>query len=351
MAESSSPERRSHEISAGTVDTIFHCLVTSERDFGMPLPLPAFELSSEKAVFGRQRNPDDLAIPREVLKHFTNEDLVRYATQVLNDSQFWTEMPEEMPGNEGSPDPNRYTKGKLKTRLQKALEEGPEEEDHWTKPREPWREEALPMLEEGIKAVREAVTGQIAGTEKAAPKMTMHEEYLKWLGDFKTRFKALPQLHQGIEWEDVERSLDANPEFKAKIIKLDFKGHKMNVFGERNGELIFVSGWDDVRRVSFDHRNVVYDKSAQADKDAYGSSGNAVDIAESLGGNLAYPEFNRYLTESGVKILGWAYFRTHEITRKDKRASVGDARGINDIPATTHSNNGSFRVELRLKKV
>ena len=63
-----------------------------------------------------------------------------------------------------------------------------------------------------------------------------------WLGDFKSRFDALPQLHKGVQWEDVEKSLKADPESMAKLQALDAKGHAMNVFGEEKGEFIFASG-------------------------------------------------------------------------------------------------------------
>ena len=45
-----------------------------------------------------------------------------------------------------------------------------------------------------------------------------------WLAQFKARFDALPQLHAGVEWADVEKSLLADQEAVRKLMKLDAAG-------------------------------------------------------------------------------------------------------------------------------
>lgn len=85
----------------------------------------------------------------------------------------------------------------------------------------------------------------------------------KWFDEFEVRFEFLPQLHPGIQWADVERSLKADPELMSKLMAFDAKGHAMNVFGEEKGEFIFVSSWNNYVQVSADHRNLCYDPKGQ----------------------------------------------------------------------------------------
>lgn len=191
-------------------------------------------------------------------------------------------------------------------------------------------------------------------TEAAAPVELSPEQV--WFEGFKKRFDSIPQLHQGIEWAEVERSLRADTEAMRKLQALDEKGHAMNVFGEENDEFIFVSGWDNYSEISEDHRNIVFDKAAQEYLERYYSeelcNGNAVDIAkEALGVELADPKFHEQLTRA-IAVNGWAWLKTDEATRKSNRAFFGDACGdIRRGDASARHVSGSFRAELRVKKV
>jgi hypothetical protein len=156
--------------------------------------------------------------------------------------------------------------------------------------------ERVDELRAGAKAELLAMAGYT--TEKAATELTpvaleMEETKqelspeqveAKWLDDFKSRFEALPELHKGIQWADVERSLKADPEAMRKLQALDEKGHAMNVFGEEKGEFIFASGWDNYEEVAAEHKNITYDLEGQklAEKSGYKPNGNAVDIAKEL---------------------------------------------------------------------
>ena len=82
-----------------------------------------------------------------------------------------------------------------------------------------------------------------------------------WLGAFKPALMRSPQLHKGIEWTDVEKSLKADPEAMRKLQALDEKGHEMNVFGEKNGEIQFRSAQTDVTKIAPEHRTIMFDKS------------------------------------------------------------------------------------------
>lgn len=180
------------------------------------------------------------------------------------------------------------------------------------------------------------------------------EQQENFLSRLKVRFAALHRLHQDINWIEVEKSLKVDPEAMRILHALDEKGHDMNVLGEENGELIFVSGWIDYRNVSEDHRNIVFDKKAQDYLAKHypmeTCNGNAVDIVRALGADLADLNFHeqlRILTDAN----GWAWLKTDAVTRESGYAFGGiNYVGFKGNDASNHGDNGSFRAELRVKK-
>jgi len=176
----------------------------------------------------------------------------------------------------------------------------------------------------------------------------------KFLIALRIRFNELPELHYGIEWKDVEKSLKADREAMGKIYALDEKGHRMNVFGEENGELIFVSAWDNDEQVSREHRNIAFDKEAEkllAEKYPDDQcNDNATDIAKALGVDLADQKFHQQL-QKAVQISATAWLKTDAATRKTGKALSGYGGGINLYAAHVHNYCGSFRAALRVKKV
>ena len=87
------------------------------------------------------------------------------------------------------------------------------------------------------------------------PRLT--KEQKAELALLKTNFEALPQLHEGIKWEDVEKSLIAAPDAINKLRALDEKGHQMNVFRAKNkGEIQFRSAQTDVMKIAEEHRTI-----------------------------------------------------------------------------------------------
>ncbi|MDP2642462.1 MAG: DUF4256 domain-containing protein [Candidatus Peregrinibacteria bacterium] len=179
----------------------------------------------------------------------------------------------------------------------------------------------------------------------SAPKPELTPEQ-KWFGEFKARFDALPQLHQGVQWKDVDASLKADPEAMRKLKALDEKGHEMNVFGEKNGEIQFRSAQRDVTEIALEHRTIMYDKQAQTDSPQYKINGNAEDIAVSMGVELADKELYEQLRVQN----GWVWSKTDEATRKTGEAFDGNLYGIFLFNANAHDSNGSFCAALRVKK-
>ncbi len=195
-------------------------------------------------------------------------------------------------------------------------------------------------------------TGEASNQSEAQPtELTPEQKEQAWFVKFKVRFESLPELHQGVEWADVEESLKADPEQLRKLQALDEKGHDMNVFGEENGEFVFASGWSDYNKVSTEHRNIAYDLEGQklAEKQGYTPAGNAVDIAESMGADLADPKFHEQLRKE-IAVNGWAWLKTDAATRTIGVAFIGNYVGIRRDAADTHYDRGSFRAALRVKK-
>lgn len=172
------------------------------------------------------------------------------------------------------------------------------------------------------------------------------EEITKYLGEFKVRFDALPGLHKGVKWVDVEKSLKADPESMKKLMALDEKGHEMNVFGEKNGEIQFRSAQTDVTKIAAEHRTIMYDKKAQTDYPDYRTNGNAENIVKSMGIELADSElYQRFIIEKG-----WVWLKTDVDTRKPGNAFYGYNNGVYKCYADFRSDDGSFCASLRVKK-
>ncbi len=164
----------------------------------------------------------------------------------------------------------------------------------------------------------------------------------------KTNFEALPELHEGIKWEDVEKALKKSPDAIDKLRALDEKGHQMNVFRAKNdGEIQFRSAQTDITKIAGEHRNIMYDQKAETDRPQEQANGNAVDIARSMGVDLADRELYEQLRVNN----GWVWLETPADTRETGFALGGRNGGLNQFNAYNHLDRGSFCAALRVKKV
>jgi len=170
-----------------------------------------------------------------------------------------------------------------------------------------------------------------------------------WFGEFKTRFDAIPQLHKGVQWTDVEKSLQAAPESMRKLQVLDAAGFEMNVFRAKNsGEIQFRTAQTDVTKIASAYRTIMYDKQAETDYPQYKTNGNAVDLAaKTFGCELADKELYEQLRVQ----KGWVWLKTDRATRDTGSAFTGHYHGVNRGDAYNHGDNGSFCAALRVKKV
>lgn len=191
-----------------------------------------------------------------------------------------------------------------------------------------------------------------------------------WFGQLKAHLRAhfedekLSRLHEGIPWGDVERAINnafnEDPEFIRRLMACEATGHAMNVFGEANDEFIWASGWGDYQAVSEDHQHISYDAvgEQQARDSLFNPRGNAVSIVARMM-DVSEQEATNYLADSKlheqlravIKIIGWAWVKTDDETRKAGYALYSNSGGINSSYANScNFAGGSFRVELRVKK-
>ncbi len=171
----------------------------------------------------------------------------------------------------------------------------------------------------------------------------------KWFDAFKGRFHALSQLHQGVEWDDVEKFLIAHPEVMKKLKILDDAGFEMNVFpSKNNGEIQFRAAQTNVAKIAMQYKNIIYDQRAEMFT-SHPANGNAVDIAASLGVELADQKlYKQFPLEHGR-----VWLKTHDDVRATGYALTGGSDDYTpcwEENASAHVIDCSFCPVLRVKK-
>jgi hypothetical protein len=204
-------------------------------------------------------------------------------------------------------------------------------------------------------------TNETADAVQVAVAVTQSElstELKKGLDQIKHDFNRKPDLHRGIEWIDVEKSLRADQATLERLIQDNAKGHAMNVFALEGGHYTFVTAQLDARKMDISHRNVMFDAQANKDnpsQDGENCNGNATDIAVTqMGAELADEYYHQQLRKLyGDRIKGWFYLKTDEQASKStiSCARYGRNNGVFYILANFHNINGSFRIMRKLKKV
>lgn len=183
----------------------------------------------------------------------------------------------------------------------------------------------------------------VAGGKTTTVELSLEQ---KWFDVFKTRFDSFPHLHEGVQWSDVEKTLKADRKAMGKLQLLDEAGFEMNVFGEKNGEIIFRTAQTDVTKIASKYRTIMADKKAQIDYPQYSVHGNAEEIAAFLGVEVADSDlYKQYRVQNG-----WVWLKTDEATRKTGTAFFGNRDGIYGYSADFLIASGSFCAALRVKK-
>jgi hypothetical protein len=175
----------------------------------------------------------------------------------------------------------------------------------------------------------------------------------EWLLGFENRFEEKSNLHPGIKFEDVKRSLLLDPKSMEIFMFLDSFGHEMNVFGEEDGTFIFVSAWLDFKNVSPEHRWLIYDSLAKNEKEDYLNPlcrGDATSIVHQLGVSLAYAKYHLKLIELYL-VRGRAWLHTSRSDRIKGNANIGNVDSVFQVSPDVCFDFGSFRAMGFVKRV
>lgn len=145
----------------------------------------------------------------------------------------------------------------------------------------------------------------------------VHDETLKTLRD---RFAKNMRRHTGIDWNSLQAKLDANPEKIQALYEMERTGGEPDVIGfdEKTGEFIFC---DCSPESPIGRRSICYDRKALDSRKENKPSGNALEMASSLGIEILTEQQYRELQDLGEfdrKTSSW-------VKTPDKIRSLGGA--------------------------
>jgi hypothetical protein len=149
------------------------------------------------------------------------------------------------------------------------------------------------------------------------------EELLKAL---KARFEKNMNLHQGLEWAEVQARLDANAGKLWSLSEMEQTGGEPDVVGQdkKTGEYIF---YDCSEESPKGRRSLCYDREALDSRKENKPKGNAVEMAAAMGVELLTEEQYRGLQKLGefdTKTSSWV--KTPSAVRKLGGALFCDRR-------------------------
>lgn len=149
------------------------------------------------------------------------------------------------------------------------------------------------------------------------------DELLKTL---KARFEKNMNRHQGFDWTDIQKKLEANPEKLRSLYEMESSGGEPDIVGhdEKTGQYIF---YDCSPESPKDRRSVCYDRQAQESRKKHPPQNNAVDMATAMGIELLSEAQYRELQQLGnfdCKTSSW--LKTPPEIRELGGAIFGDRR-------------------------
>lgn len=193
----------------------------------------------------------------------------------------------------------------------------------------------------------------IAGETKAKRQLTPNEK-TALLSVLERRFEKKPDHYtrvKGINFADVAKALEANPDAMMSVAKMEETGGEPDIVGvDQDGTFLIA---DCSAESPQGRRNCVYDK--EAEKNARGFNGNAVDMAKEFGVALWSLEFYRAMQQSGKFDRNtWSWVETDAETRKSGGALIGyrrdDVVGVHRYDARDRDVRTGWRGVLRVKK-
>ena len=152
---------------------------------------------------------------------------------------------------------------------------------------------------------RPDVKGTMAEMKGAKEMNAKQREEL--FGVLKARFEKNMKHHMGLEWSKVEARLEASPEKLRSLSEMERTGGEPDVVGydDETGEFIFC---DCSSESPIGRRSICYDRDALDSRKENKPSGNAIEMASSMGIEILTEQQYRELQELGEfdrKTSGW----------------------------------------------
>jgi hypothetical protein len=140
------------------------------------------------------------------------------------------------------------------------------------------------------------------------------------------RFRAHPDRHPGIKWEDVKSKLEAKTDKLWSLHQMEVTGGEPDVidFDKKTGEYLF---YDCAAESPKGRRSICYDREGLESRKEHKPDNNAVDMAADMGIELLDEEQYRKLQELGefdAKTSSW--IMTPEDIRQRGGALFADFR-------------------------
>ena len=161
---------------------------------------------------------------------------------------------------------------------------------------------------------------------KATTKKLPPQQRDELLGILKARFEKNVNRHKGIEWNQVQAKLEANPEKIWSLNEMEKTGGEPDVTGydKKTGEYIF---YDCSAESPKDRRSFCYDRKALESRKKHKPQNSAMDMAAAMGIEILTEEQYRELQQLGMfdtKTSSWV--KTPDSIRKLGGAIFCDRR-------------------------
>jgi hypothetical protein len=146
------------------------------------------------------------------------------------------------------------------------------------------------------------------------------------LSILKTRFEKNKDRHKGIEWAQVQKRLEVNPDKLWSLNEMETTGGEPDVVAQdkKTGEYVF---YDCSAESPKDRRSICYDREALNSRKENKPKGNVIDMASAMGIEVLSEEEYRNLQQLGsfdTKTSSWV--KTPVAIRKLKGALFCDRR-------------------------
>ena len=133
------------------------------------------------------------------------------------------------------------------------------------------------------------------------------EQSRELLATLKARFGKNMSRHKGVQWDDVRKRLDANPEQLWSLNEMERTGGEPDVvdYDKKTGEYTF---YDCSQQTPKDRRSICYDREALDSRKENKPANSAVDMATAMGVEILTEEQYRKLQKLGefdTKTSSW----------------------------------------------